>query len=305
MGNDKKNVRVGKWLDFKESISIPFVSRSTKDLCVRKNVSYGKEPREILDVLYKKDGNKKPLIIYVHGGGFISGVRKLRKYICADYARSGFVVANVDYTLAPKRRFPYQLQEIFYAIEFLIENADLYEIDVNKIAIAGESAGAYFSAYVASIVKNKELFDMLNIKFRYRDTFDVKVAVVLNGCFDFQNMLVHPLPNMPYFIDAFFGKTKEEFKSVNKEETLLYSATTYLNEKFPPCVVGRSTRDALDSESQHIINLLKKHNVPYIEFMAGGFNARHGFLIVTRTKEGKRTLKITTDYIKNVLKINQ
>lgn len=292
-----KGLLVGKFLDAVECVIIPILHRSTRDLKVVENLRYGDGPREELDVLYKDDDKKKPLLIYIHGGGFISGVRKMRKYICADYARAGYVVFNVDYELAPRKQFPYQLKQLFKAIEYVCDNADNYNVDLNKIVIAGESAGAYFASYVCAIIKNKSLYEKLDIDFKYKDEMDVNSAVLLNGCYSAKSMSSINFPNMPTFVESFFGISKKDISNLPECELATYSALEQIGNNYPLTVVGRSKADGLDAESVRLIEKLKERSVPYVEFMAGGINSPHGWCLATFTKEGKRCLNITLEAI--------
>ncbi|MBR2480080.1 MAG: alpha/beta hydrolase [Clostridia bacterium] len=298
MNGNLKGRLVGKYLDAIEYVIVPILHRSTKDLCVVKNLKYGEGPREELDVIYKKDGIKKPLLIYIHGGGFISGVRKMRTYICADYARAGYVVVNVEYELAPRQKFPYQLGQLFKAIEYVRDNAEKYDIDLSKIVIAGESAGAYFASYVSAIIKDETLYKRLGINFKYVKEMDVYATILLNGCYSAKNMCSIKFPNMPTFIQSFFGITKKQMLGMEAEELAIFSSLDQIGENYPFTVVGRSKADGLDAESIALIEKLKEKKVPHVQFMAGGINSPHGWCLATFTKEGKRCLEITLNAIK-------
>lgn len=302
---DKKSYRkgcnLGKFLDFTELIALVALARSTKDVNVITGIKYGDGHREELDLIYNDSVNKKPLLIYIHGGGFISGVRKMRKYLCADYARAGYFVANLDYELAPVALFPYQFKQLFKAIEWLIDNADKYNLDLNRVVVAGESAGGYLSSYVAAIVKNKALYDTLGIDFKYKESFDVHAAIHLNGCFNAEKMADLNFPNMPIFIKSFFDKTCEEIKALSEDEKAILSPSEQIRNNYPPTVVGRSKMDGLDAESVYLLEVLKTNNIPHVEFMAGGLNSPHAWCLATFTKEGKRCLKITLDFLDEVL----
>ena len=298
MKGDVKGKIVGKYLDVIEYVIIPILHRSTRDLKIVKNLKYGEGPREELDVIYKDDGEKKPLLIYIHGGGFISGVRKMRTYICADYARDGYVVFNVDYELAPNQKFPYQLRQLFKAIEYARDNAEKYNVDLNKIIIAGESAGAYFAAYVSAIIKNVALYEKLGIDFKYKEEMDVYATILLNGCYSARNMCNIKFPNMPTFIESFFGISKEEMLTKTPEALSIFSVLDQIESNYPLTIVGRSKADGLDTESVNLISKLKEEKVNYVEFMAGGINSPHGWCLATFTKEGKRCLDITLNAIR-------
>lgn len=293
----KKGVRVGKFLDFVEYITIPILYRNTRGLKIVESVKYGDEHREELDIIFKDDGTKKPILIYIHGGGFISGVRKMRKYICAEYARAGYKVFNLDYELAPCKQFPYQIYQLAKAFEYITKNADEYNVDLTNIVIAGESAGAYYACYLTALLTNQELQQQLGIKVNL-DSINIKATVLMNGCYSAKGMCKLTFPNMPTFIESFFGADIPTIESKNDDEIALLSATNFIIPAFPKTVVGRSKKDGLDPESVHLIEVLKANNVPYTEFMAGGINSPHGWCLATFTKEGKRCLNIAQEYIK-------
>lgn len=90
-----------------------------------------------------------PCILYFHGGGFVLGGLDshefLLSYICQDL---NIAVLSVDYRLAPEHRFPAAYDDCKFAYIYLREHADVWNIDVNKIIIAGDSAGGNLAAAV-------------------------------------------------------------------------------------------------------------------------------------------------------------
>ena len=93
----------------------------------------------------------RPLIVHVHGGGWTMGARscgEAARYIPA-LVRHGYVVASVDYRLAPKYRFPAQLEDIRRAVAFLVSDAQRFGIDPGRIGLIGTSAGAHLAALYA------------------------------------------------------------------------------------------------------------------------------------------------------------
>lgn len=102
----------------------------------------------ILDVYLPPDRTgPKPLILYVHGGGWRGGhTRQSGAFtdfpgVLAEMAARGYVVASVEYRLAKEARFPAALDDVRTAIRFLKANADRYGIDASRVGIFGGSAG--------------------------------------------------------------------------------------------------------------------------------------------------------------------
>lgn len=122
---------------------------------------------EILIHVIKPQNNmdKMPCILDIHGGGFIfDGAPHMYEY-AANYAlKTNSVVIFPRYRLTPKHNYPKQLNDCFMTYDWIKENSDMLNIDVNKIGILGDSAGGYLAAmtvnYAASI-GDKLLFQLL------------------------------------------------------------------------------------------------------------------------------------------------
>lgn len=83
-----------------------------------------------------------PLVLYVHGGAFRSLSKDTHWIMGLAFARRGFVVANVNYRLAPEHRFPAGLEDVAEAFRFAVDHAAEWGADPRRVIFAGESAGA-------------------------------------------------------------------------------------------------------------------------------------------------------------------
>ncbi len=113
-----------------------------------KNVAYGIHERQVLD-FYQADSRKPtPLVLHIHGGGWINGDKKdppgLEKYLNA-----GISVASINYRytwqaqaegIEPPVKAP--LEDAARAVQFIRSKANLWNIDKNRVAATGGSAGA-------------------------------------------------------------------------------------------------------------------------------------------------------------------
>ncbi|MCR4394085.1 MAG: alpha/beta hydrolase [Dehalococcoidales bacterium] len=105
-----------------------------------------------LDIYYPENGGKlSPAILYIHGGGWYSGDKEDRSYrdLLQSLVKRGYLVAAVDYRLAPRNKFPTQLEDVNCALHFLITNSKSYGIEPDRIGIMGESAGGHLAALLA------------------------------------------------------------------------------------------------------------------------------------------------------------
>lgn len=109
----------------------------------------------------KKD--KYPVIFNVHGGGFVGGGKKYRSGFARYYADRGWAVVNVGYRLAPKFNFPAATEDCINALNFINGLEELHDLDLSKIVITGDSAGAYYAAHTVAAISNPALRESLNL----------------------------------------------------------------------------------------------------------------------------------------------
>src|SRR5215469_11920301 len=122
----------------------------------------GFRPVEMDVYLPPGTAKRKPLVVWVHGGGWsrgdarVSGAFADWPGVLANLAGRGFVVASVDYRLSAEARFPAQVQDVKAAIRFLRMHAREYGIDSERVYIWGGSAGGQLAALAATTCGMKE-----------------------------------------------------------------------------------------------------------------------------------------------------
>ncbi|TIX51058.1 alpha/beta hydrolase [Alteraurantiacibacter aquimixticola] len=127
------------------------------DVTMTENVAYGDDPAQQLD-LYTfnaaEEGISRPVLLYVHGGGFVGGSKQGAYYpqsATAWAARNGMVGVNIDYRLAPDNPYPAASADLASAIAWVRANIAQHGGDPDHIILWGHSAGANVVAdYVAT-----------------------------------------------------------------------------------------------------------------------------------------------------------
>ncbi|MFF5497815.1 alpha/beta hydrolase fold domain-containing protein [Streptomyces aquilus] len=117
----------------------------------------GFRPLELDLYLPPAGGGPAPLIVFVHGGGWLRGSRKVfvptfsgwRVTPFERLATQGFAVASVDYRLSGEARFPAPLADVGAALDWLIEQADRFGLDADRVVLWGVSAGAHLASLLA------------------------------------------------------------------------------------------------------------------------------------------------------------
>lgn len=96
------------------------------------------------------EAGEAPLMVYFHGGGFVCCDIDTHDSVCSWLAKSSSGrVLSVGYRLAPEARFPAQLEDVRAACAWALQNAHDFGAPDGRIAVAGDSAGAYLAATVA------------------------------------------------------------------------------------------------------------------------------------------------------------
>lgn len=124
----------------------------------RYGLSYAADDRDALFDVFApaKASAPLPAVVWEHGGGFISGTRSdLSGYLQVLAAR-GYVVMAIDYTVAPEAQFPTPVRQTNAALTYLVANAARFNIDPQRIFLAGDSAGAQIVAQTALTISDPD-----------------------------------------------------------------------------------------------------------------------------------------------------
>ena len=107
---------------------------------------------------YDRKPTPMPTIVWLCGGGWTEIAHNAWIPELSYFAKAGYIVASVEYSLCPTWTFPEQLREIKAAIRYLRAHASEMDIDPKRIAVMGESAGGYFAAMTA-VTGDTDAFD--------------------------------------------------------------------------------------------------------------------------------------------------
>ena len=138
------------------------------------NLPYGPDEKwHTLDVyLPKKTDKPFPVIINIHGGGWIYGTKETYQYYGMSLAKRGFAFINPNYRLAPENaEFPEELDDVDLYMHWVDDHAEEYRLDRNNVFIIGDSAGGQMAEQYVTILTNPDYaklfpYKPLNLKFR-------------------------------------------------------------------------------------------------------------------------------------------
>ena len=127
----------------------------------------------MIDVyLPKKESAPFPVIINIHGGGWVYGTKETYQYYGMGLAKRGFAFINPNYRLAPEHaEFPDELDDVDRYMHWVDDHAEEYRLDRNNVFIIGDNAGGQMAEQYVTILTNPDYaklfsYKPLNLKFR-------------------------------------------------------------------------------------------------------------------------------------------
>lgn len=148
-------VRKTMRLDERELAAVRLAARPAEDdLVVRENITYDVlGPRGLLLDLYtpktRPDG-PLPVVIFVHGGGWLDGSHRVDRPVAMSLAKKGFAGIAVEYRLGREARFPAAVWDVKAAVRWVRKNAAAHGLDPDRIVVAGGSAGGNIAGLVGA-----------------------------------------------------------------------------------------------------------------------------------------------------------
>ena len=117
------------------------------------DITYGKTPEQELKLdVYrpKSGGDKLPACVLVHGGGWTGGNKEKFRPLAIALAEKGYVVANIEYRLAPAAKYPAGVRDCSLAVRWVRANAARFGLDPRRIGAWGGSAGGHLVGLLAA-----------------------------------------------------------------------------------------------------------------------------------------------------------
>lgn len=227
-----------------------------------RDVTYQVQPGfrpQIVDIYVPRGKGPHPLVLYIHGGGWMGGhTRQSGAFenfpaMLAAFSAEGFTVASVEYRLSGEATFPAQSRDVNAALRFLRENAAKYSIDPDRVGIFGGSAGGHLAA-LAGLGCRDITLDPASAQ----DHCPQAVASWY-GVFDMNTMPRRLVAGTP---EQVLLGCKDG--TCSPEALRLASPLTYLDPRDPPFLLIHGTEDKVVpvGQSQQAEDALKAAGVP-------------------------------------------
>lgn len=117
------------------------------------DIAYGNHPKQRFDLWLAKtsDGKPTPLCIYIHGGGFRGGDKRVNAAVVRPYLDAGVSFASMNYRLTEGGKYPYPtaMHDAARGLQTIRSRAKEWNLDLQRVACYGGSAGAGISLWLA------------------------------------------------------------------------------------------------------------------------------------------------------------
>ena len=221
------------------------------------------------DVVVPRGAGPHPVLVYLHGGGWVCGSPKTHRKLGYRFAEAGYLVFNVDYRLAPEHPFPTPFEDCLAAVRWAHREAARFGGDPSRLAIGGDSAGGNLSAAVAAALAG--------------DAARPKAALLIYGVYDFARLGDVSLATgadestaqigrdmVEMMTGAYLGKTRGEALLRDPRVSPLVAAA-----KLPPSHVVVGSADALAPQSEALVAALAAARIPHEHYVDAGMP--HGY----------------------------
>jgi acetyl esterase/lipase len=198
----------------------------------------------------------RSVILWIHGGGFISSSANTVRDYAILLAHRGYVVGNLDYSLAPGAHYPVPVEQANAALAYLTRAAPQFGGDPTRMFIGGDSAGAQIASEVGSVETNPQLASALDLTPGARST-SVRGVILFCGLYDMRTVGATDFPALRTYLWAYTGQRDwTEFPNIDQ-----LSTTTTATAKYPPTFLTVGDVDPFRTQTQELAGSLRDKGV--------------------------------------------
>ena len=130
--------------------AVPLAAQRTPYPPGTEEIAYGSDPLQRLDFTPAAASHRAPLFIFIHGGAWAFGDKRMAGHMADHIRAEGYAFASLNYRLVPGADPARQAEDVAAAIARLVHDADELGIDTGRIILSGHSAGAHLAALVGT-----------------------------------------------------------------------------------------------------------------------------------------------------------
>lgn len=245
-------------------------------------------------------GRRFPVVVYIHGGGFLKGDKDYRKSVCEYFAHNGYFVWDINYRMPPEIVFPEMLRDCVDGVNYLEALAGEYNLDMDKIVITGDSSGGYLSVYTTALSCDENLCKELGVP-----EVRVKFAALAPCCgiYDMNLLMAHymPLEMIQQMLGMLIGMhIDRDMKNIAESPWYKYlSPGDFANDRWPAAYVIWSEKDILcGGQGPRMAAIMEQHCPAVGTFSVPEVWNNHCYHLIWRTASARRAMSGLLKFLK-------
>jgi acetyl esterase/lipase len=202
----------------------------------------------MLDVYYPEGiaaGTALPVIMWTHGGAWISGSKDDDIPYFEILASKGYTVVAPNYSVGPEEKYPTAVHQLNSALEYLQHNAERFHIDDSRVVLAGDSAGSQLVSQLATIITNPGYAGEMDVT-PALSPGQLKGVVLACGVYD-----MAALNGLPGIVGWGFDIATWSYTGIRNyaddPNMKQMSTIDYVTSEFPPAFITGGNDDGLTS----------------------------------------------------------
>ena len=270
--------------------------KTVNSISVEKDVVYNDTLPDVctLDIYCPplKGRDKYPVLVDVHGGGWITGDKYWRRGLNRAFADMGLCVISPNYGLSPRFKYPECVKHLFACFKWICDHAEERRLDLDNVLITGDSAGGQLACLVLAIQNNAEVKARIGA---VDSPLRFKGGMLVCGAYDPDSMAKNILSNKLFLEMTGYGrKHLREFKDYD-----LMNPVNFVGKDFPADVMVAYGRfDAFVGGNEKILfNRLNELGIPYREYRAKGAGEHCFHLWHYRRPISRKFFELARDYV--------
>jgi acetyl esterase/lipase len=224
---------------------------------------YGVEDDLLLDLARPLSSRDRlPLVLWVHGGGWVGGSKDELTGWFTSIASEGYVVGGPRYSLAPEHRYPTPLRQMMQALDYLLGDAERFGIDPSRIVIGGDSAGAQIAAQLGALVTTPGYAEEVGVMPTI-DPQQLRGLVLACGPYDLDLLARASTPIGRRLVRAILWAYSGRRRFLDDRTFATWSVTNHLTAAFPVALITVGNADPLTSHSELLAERLAAAGAEY------------------------------------------
>ncbi len=270
--------------------------KTANSIAVEKDIVYDDALPDVctLDVYCPplKGREKYPVLVDVHGGGWITGDKHWRRGLNRAFADMGLCVISPNYGLSPRFKYPECVKHLFACFKWICDHAEERRLDLDNVLITGDSAGGQLACLILAIQNNAAVKARIGA---VESPLRFKGGMLVCGAYDPDSMAKNIFSNKLFLEMTGFGRKHiREFENYD-----LMNPVNFVDKDFlADVMIAYGRFDAFVGGNEKLLfKRLNELNIPYREYRAKGAGEHCFHLWHYRRPISRKFFELARDYV--------